>query len=1329
MSSDSQLQQIGEEVLSNHLNGSPNNIPNDPKQDQIYQKSVDLSHLLNSIGNPPKSLSQTNIKEINNHVNELVSLLNSIGKAPSINISSNQKIFEAYNIICYSLLLLQKVEPRSKETTASSSKSQEELDNYSQLICEKEQLKEEKQKLIEKNHLISAELQSYNKIAIALRKKFSLSNDSDIDEIVSQLDSYELNDQEKFLSSKDQEIADLLTSRESLEKQVQDLKNEVNSLKLVNHEENQNAKIFVLEADIKSLQLQNKSLQSELSKQKDSYRTLKQNYQNISSENETKSLELEDLKMKLNKISIERDEIQNLLNIQQTLINDSDTKMKDNQISGMNKAIETFLKQIEDITKELSEVSESRDRLFTLLHKQQLALDLMEKLHSSEKEKDMNDRDNYNSNYYIINSISEKLFKSPSKSNPNSPNPKIPNVINYPELSRDDELIQILSDESQKTEDRIISAFSYLQKQNQELKKSLPKQIKSSPIKTLQSQKEETDNESSHSLHLLSLISETETDNETEVETETKTERKKKENENDYSIDEFENLDPEEKIYMLKRENQRMCVYMMSIFRFLDKVSNSSETQDWMLDNLSSAEIRDSLVSQCKRVESFIKQRHIECDGFFSFTDLPKYVSNKIDEIADKNELVAIVMMSGLANDVMRKYLLKLEEQMETLTEELKAMKFEISHTEPSNNEELEQMKLDNIQMAQELKLLKKRLQEELTESNPIPDIEKAKLIHKATLALKKEIGRSKKHSSKNKNGSNYKDDDFDDENGDLNYHMILETKLYDEIQKNEQLENEIRKISEEAKNAIHMLKKKIQAFQNKINENDEKIADLSSSLENTQKELEDSNEKITQKDNENKKLGETINELTSTITQMNNRKQEEFERMTVEMRNATDEKIRKLEEEVQNMTNTLQEKDLDNTRKLKEMKKSHKVELKEFKAALEKQNQLASDIRKNYEPLILDLRQKLADSREQNATNLKNLQMTENEVKELKSEISSIKVESKMNQMKLMANEEKMKRDKNLFETQFKMKIMSLETSHSTEIEQLKSQYERQFHDFLISISSNFKEFIDFNSPITGESTAKLFQNVRHKIDTLKENLTSLNNNLEEIGDVKTILNLSKDSEILPRLTELVNKEKELERHSEQISDLNRMKDSTKEVFKKEEEVKKWEKWARRLHATVTDEFSSQKSNSELQFAIEEQLMSSIGQRQIWRHIEILRTEKNLLLKLAKDSPFLKNGQFIGQTNNNKEKNSKNSLQQLPSIPVPDILTLALCFNTIYRLQKLSGHLHGAITFYDENAADASFSNSSSFSSPADIEKVLTKKSKKKSDVSFKKYPILSFK
>ena len=1319
MSSDSQLQQIGEEVLSNRLNNSPNNIPNNPNQDPIYLKSVDLSHSLNSIEN---SLSSAKIKEINGQVEELVGLLTSIGKGPSKDIGAEQSVLDSYKIICYSLLLIQKAQfemkftPESQSTHPEGSNSQEDLQNsYSQLIIEN-------QNLIDENNLLSSESQKYHELKNVLCKKFNLPNDTDINDITSQLSSYELNDQEKHLSSKDQEIADLLTSREAQSKQIQDLKNEMNSLKLINHEENKNAKIYVLEADISSLTLQNKNLTTELSKQKDRYRTVNQNYQNASSEVKKKSQEIEDLQMKLNKLLIERDELQDKLNVQKSLINESNEKARDDQISGMNAIIEAFSKQIEDVTKELSDVSENRNQLFTLLHKQQLLIDSLERTNSPEKSINFDETKTYNSSYYIIHSLIEKLFKSSNNSSSSNNSNSSVNSINTDENNiKDSELIQILSNESQKSEDRIIEAFLYMQRQNQELRQSSQKEIKS-PEKLL-NQKEDIDNESSQSLHLLSLISETETDNETEVETDTN------KNENDRKDNDFDKLDPEEKVYALKRENQRMCLYIMSILRFIDKVSNSSETQDWMLNSLTSTEIRDALVSQCKRVESFIKQRQIECEGFYSFTDLPKYVSSKIDEIADRNELITIVMMSALANDVLRKYLIKVEEQMETLTEELKAMKFEISHAEPSNNEELEQMKLDNIQMAQELKKIKKHLQEELTESNPITDIEKAKLIHKVSLAIKKEVGRPRKHSNKkrNKNASRYDEEDDDDESE--NYHMILETKLYDMIQKNEELENDIQKVSEEAKNAVHMLKKKIQVLQAKTKENEEQIESLSTNLENTQKELNDSNEKIAQKETDNKKLSETISELTSTITQMNERKQQEFDRMTKEMRDQLEEQIKKLEEEVLNKNNELHEKDEESVRKLKEMKKSYKTELKECKAALEKQNQRSTDIREYYEPLLTELRQKLADSREQNSVNLKDLQSHEAELKELKSEISTIKVESKMNQMKLLANEEKMKRDKNLFETQFKMKVMSMETSHSSEIEQLKSHYERQFHDFLVSISANFKEFIDFNSPITGESTTKLFQNVRQKIDSLKKQIVELETILEEIGDVRAVLNLSKDSDIIPRLTELSNKEKELERHSDEINDLNRMKDTSKEIVKKEEEVRKWEKWAKRVHATITDEFSSQKSSLELQFAIEEALMSSIGQRQIWRHIEILRSEKILLLKLAKDSPFLKNGQLTDQIGKEKVPNKNKDKKNLPlAIPVPDMLTLTLCFSAIYRLQKLSGHLHGAITFYDENNSSSEASFSSSFSSQTDADRIIPKKSKKKSDVSIKKYPILSF-
>ncbi|OHT05426.1 viral A-type inclusion protein [Tritrichomonas foetus] len=1192
-SSDSQL--LGEEILSKFINQSQEDIVNDnsclSKDDPVYIKCVELSNFLDSLGDPPLSLSEDNFNAIQLYIDDLVNLLSSVGKPITSKIGPGSSSHEAFKLISFALLLIRNESKNSENMKVLNiqNKYHELLENSSQEICEIDQLKIQNQKLVEENAQLSVELEKTNKykkykkfgnILNDLCERLNIPEDSDLDEILTKLlslntfvsqEKSENNDQ-----NNDQEIETISNTREAQKMKIQLMQKEINALKLVNHEENINAKIYLLETDINSLNLQNQALSDELSKQKEKNRTLSQELLNSSNDIKSKMIALESLQMQMNQITIERDELKNTLDVQKTLLNDPSLLTKDDQINGMNKIFQELSKQIENMTEELTDLSQSRNNLLSIVQKQNEAIDLY----------DMK-----------LNALNDKKANHSQKTKKESEIFYVLNDINN--LTENDEIKEILFDKSKDERIRIFDAFSYLLNQ----------------IHTLGKTKDEMKEK---------IISDSQ----------------------NAEIKEYD-----DKVNELKKENERLCKYLITNLCFLDKITNSSEIQDWLITGQNTNEIREALIAQCKRVESFIKQRSIECDDLV-FSDIPKFISQNLDEIADKSELVISLQQSSLINDVLRKYLLKVEEQMETLTEEARMMKYELSHTESSIEDstlslrdELDLEKLNNQKLEEEIRTIRDKLKGELSH------IEKAKIVYKAGKALK----------IKNKHSNEYV--------------ILLEAKVQEEKKKNDEITKEITRITDEAKNAMHVLKKQIISLQEKINEEDKKSADLRHQYEISQKSLNEEKEKSKHIIEDNAKLNSTISELSNVIKGFNDSKQKEIEAITDELAAAANEKMEILKDEIRTKNSRLQILEEEYKTKMKEMKKEHKLLTFQLQNELEAQTKRATEIRNHFEPILEESRKKLNECREKYNSNLEKIQIYENEIKQLKTDLASSRIETKMNLMKLTANEEKMKRDKSLFETQLKMKIMSLETYYNALIEKTKTQHDNKLHDFLVKISGEFKEFVDFNEPITFESTTAMLQSARKMLDLSNAKVSGLEKYLEEIGDIKTVLEVSRDSEVIPAITTLVKKVNDISKNKHE-NNINKNQTLPKEAVKINEEIKKWEKWAKRLHSIITDEFSAQKSPKELQFVIEEALMSSIGQRQIWRHVEILRSEKHILEKLNLNSIQLKV---------NKSGNNLNKINRELEIKQPDMLTLSLCFTAIYRLQKLSGHLHGAITFNNE--------------------------------------------
>lgn len=1242
MSSDSQLMQIGEAVLSNHLNDSDINSNSDSNQSQIYLKCVELSDFLKSNDVQADSMNETLGLKLENSIDEIISLLTIAGKEPTPEIGSGKTVFEAYRLISYSLMILLKSKNSNNESDSNSSiainaakndsqgaNNNKMVEDYSQCICELEQARADNQKLTEENLALKHDSEQYEKLTKLLSNKFNVPDSSDFLTILSE-NSLNTSEISQF-SEKEQEFANLIATKESQTKQIEDLQHEIESLKSINSEENVNAKIYILETDITSLKLLNQTLQNQISEQKDRFSQLNEKYKRMSTDNDSKQYQIQTMKMDLDKLMIENEELKRLIEHQRIMLHDNNSKSKDDQITAMNKIFEEFAKQIEEITNELKCVSDNRNDLLVLLHKQQLALDAIQIPNTTEPIQ----KEEFNSNYYIVHQL-----------------------IDYLSKAGNDEIIAILSNEQEEAEERIIKSFDLLYKEKDRNQTQIIPEVK---------EIEEVD--------------------EQEVDV-------------DDSYMEIEQLNDEDKILALKNQNQRICNYLISVLRFIDKISNSSETQDWMIESLATNEIRDALVAQCKRVESFVKQHQLSSDEEITFTDLPKYVPKTLNDILDKKELISIVLQSSLANDIMRKYLQNMEEQMMIQAEQIQTMKFEISHSadasvEENMRDELIVERQTRLKIQEELEQIKTELRDYIDgNTDEETKLKKARLIHKANQALKEVQAENESLLSRSFMNEDSKD-----------YIAMLEKKIQEETEKNEVLSKEIQKISEDAKCVVKLLKKQIKSFKKTIDEKDQIINQLTSKVDNHQKVLDDKDEIHKKSESEKKQLTETIAELTKTLNEMAQQKDLELEELQKQLEEEFNQQITNLKETINQLNIELTRKDEECISKMKEFKKSHKSELHELNQQIEKQKSLSNELRNHYEPLHEELKSKLNSLRSEYDEQMKIIQNHDTEMKDIKGQLSTAKIESTMNQMKLKSAEEKWKRDRCLLETQYQMKIMSVENSKSSEIERMKIQSEKVFHDFLVDISSDFKEFIDFNSPINCQSTKIVFKNVRQKLDDMCSHLTEIDRAEDEIESIKEILQIEDRSDILPQIASLVQKANDFTRLSSEINQLEEYKSQFQDLNDKEERLNQWIKWAKRLHATITDEFSTRKTQRELMFSIEEALMASIGQRQIWRHVEILRTEKKILLS---------------------NRNSKNEPKKQKE---PNWFQLIHCIKSIYRLQKLSGHLHGVITFADENTVYNVNSGKKSPNRDFSALNVLTKHNQEEMNRNqAKKYPIVTF-
>jgi hypothetical protein len=256
---------------------------------------------------------------------------------------------------------------------------------------------------------------------------------------------------------------------------------------------------------------------------------------------------------------------------------------------------------------------------------------------------------------------------------------------------------------------------------------------------------------------------------------------------------------------------------------------------------------------------------------------------------------------------------------------------------------------------------------------------------------------------------------------------------------------------------------------------------------------------------------------------------------------------------------------------------------------------------------------------------------------------------------MKLTGLEEKTKREQMLAETRFRMKILSLETTLQSALEEQQLAANLKGHAFLVSICEKFKEFVDFSAPISEDSVHFLLDQVLNSHGKIEAELRGAEESLNELAGVRLVLGVDRDVPVTQSVVALQKASQEYERARSQIESDRR---ETSELLKQAKAAsagdktgREWEQWAKRLHGLVTDNFSTAKTGRELQFALEETLMGTLAQRQTNRRLEILRMEKQLL--------------------------AKGLVKQFGTSKRPPSFASVLCvLTTVRRLQKLAGHL-----------------------------------------------------
>ena len=709
----------------------------------------------------------------------------------------------------------------------------------------------------------------------------------------------------------------------------------------------------------------------------------------------------------------------------------------------------------------------------------------------------------------------------------------------------------------------------------------------------------------------------------------------------------------DQKEYMkLRDQNDRLFVYISNILRFLDQLANSGELQQWIIDSSYQIDIRPQLLAQYARLETFINQNCHETelkDICNNITDFPAFLNNFTSGqlINDNKEQVLIMQLCFMSNDLLHRITENLTTQNKTLQTDINILRREVTKSDneikekikdatKEKNSEINQEKENRIKAESILSQIAKKLSSSKS-SDPVVQ---------QCLSL---IGG---HQNIDKNDSKSKQ------------------KLIKEIQRltleKEKAYQANQMLAQKAKESIKRLKEVIKTQAEQL----EQVESLKGQLKSVNAAKTSLEHSLSQQQTENVKQSAALKELHRKIKENESMKEASMSKYKEE----SELQLSSLQEELDNWKKKSEINDATANDEIRKLKQGYKLRMRKMQNDLIAQVQKVTDTRNHFEPILADLRQKLNSAKASEVQMQNDLEKAENEKKQMKAELSSARIDMKMMQMKLSAAEEKMKREKSMIESQFKIKLAGQESRHQSAIDDQKNKFDSMFHSFLVSVCEKFKDFVDFNEMITEESVKKTLSKVSYKLSEYIKKEKEFDDLNSQISNLRSLLGIQPKDSILPAISAITKEASEYNRLRDEIeekqNELDQLIKNAKIDHAKQEINEEWDQWARRLFSLISDNFGSAHSTKDLQFALEESLLgNNIGQRLNTRRLHILRFEKRLFL-----SGFLETNSKTKQ-NNNKTKNE--NIEQPPT-SIKHILIVIAC---IRQMQKISGHMKCEIT------------------------------------------------
>ena len=637
--------------------------------------------------------------------------------------------------------------------------------------------------------------------------------------------------------------------------------------------------------------------------------------------------------------------------------------------------------------------------------------------------------------------------------------------------------------------------------------------------------------------------------------------------------------------------NQKLFSVIVGQFKFINDLANSKKSFSALYPDSTYEECRNLLIAQVGRIQNFISTNAkglaedsclfedlLKTQNSQNFLEnVKKYLGNYAKpQSLESEELFILLLQSVACNDILRQYsdeackhntvLAQKYKQLRDYSEQAKkALEIQSTSMVQESNSKMQ----ETINAAKTL-LRKSLIQdtsqnpdiidhlEELDNVAPIKDTEYIRALQKQNGDLRKELFEIK--NSNTKLLSDTKND--------------LETVLKQMSQVKDESNKKLAKKTDENKKLSNKLKQVIGRLAELKKEN----ISLTRNLENA--------------DQKYKEYEEQSNAIVSEIQEQLSTTRSDFQALLKETQTRSEEWQMSSSIEIKKMKGKIEKENI-------ELKKENK----KLKRALKKEKGISEEMSSKYDEICSKYEEKIEKLRNNENEALDAADTVSRQFKEIHNDYQKLQLEYKALKSRFDSKDEAAKRDLSILENQLSAKIMAIEHDAQTMVEAVKSAQNSKTQYILGEICKYFPGYVNIQTPISEETVFSMLAKMR---ETLKK-YTDNSKNMKILEEVAKLLHVDDYSLIPSTITDLLE---DIESKIPLLDSLDVANAS----------LDQYKEWLQRMYSLITKGLIDNPSMVTMQKSIEDALLSSLGSNAVFQRLETLKAEKILLLMKAQD-------------------------------------------------------------------------------------------------------------